>query len=547
MASENAGKTAIIAVSRPGAALARRLASNLPGTELHLERRLADESDEDVHLYDLPLRPVLQNLFVNRDALIVFLPLGAAVRLLAPVFAGKKRDPAVVCVDDGGRYAISLLSGHVGGADELSRQVAEAIGAQAVITSASDALNVTAIDLVGRKAGWRIEASATDLTRAAAAVVNGEPVALWLDPATGAGWPEDSTLADGIVIVDSPGDAGTSNYAATLVVSDRLPTLDTKRPLVIYRPPTLVVGVGCRRGVGVEHLQKLLDDTLRDSGLAGQSIAKIATVDLKADEPGIIELADALGVPLQTYAADELNAAAHREPQPADSQRGLHRPTPSAASDLLGVFGVAEPAAMLAAGAGGVIVPRAKPDRATIAVARVPTGRQDGTEAAAMTTHEPETTLPGEGLLAMAEGEINKGNLQQGAGLVWEATMEALAAAGERYGMPCGNREEARLVAKRLDRTGPTTREEASVDVVPAASGLPAKLGTGARSEPDIAEYWHQLRFDLADSFREHYEDLDEFSGTELEWEPEEYAAFLEPVRSFIKSLNDRQTRDSAR
>ena len=372
MAPESVGKAAIIAVSKPGAALARRLASNLPDAELHLERRLAADSDNDTHLYDLPLRPVLQNLFVNRDALIVFLPVGATVRLLAPVFAGKKRDPAVVCVDDAGRYAISVLSGHTGGADELSRRVADALGAQPIITSASAALNVTAIDLVGHRQGWRIEASPTDLTRAAAAVVNGEPVALWLDPTTDAGWPDDSFLSDGIVIVNSLGDAAAVGYAAMLAVSDRLLSLDTNHPIVIYRPPTLAVGVGCRRGVDAAHLQELLADTLRENGLARQSISKIATGDLKADEPGIIALADSLAVPLEVYGSAELNAAARREPEPADTASGLNRPTPSAARDLLGVFGVAEPAAMLAAGTAGVIIPRTKSDRATIAVARIP-------------------------------------------------------------------------------------------------------------------------------------------------------------------------------
>lgn len=382
MAPESPGKTAIVAVSRPGAALARRLATNLPDAELHLERRLADETDHETHLYDLPLRPVLQNLFVNRDALIVFLPIGAAVRLLAPVFAGKKRDPAVVCVDDAGQYAISLLSGHVGGADELSRQVADALGAQAIITSASDALKVTAIDLVGRKLGWRIEASPTDLTRAAAAIVNGESTGLWLDPATRVGWPDDSPLSDGIVTVDSLADAVADGYSATLIVSDRLLSLNTNHPTVIYRPPTLVAGVGCRRGVDTAHLQELFNDTLQENGLARQSIAKIATVDLKANEPGIIALAQWLGVPLEVYAGADLNAAADSEPESADSQHGLHRPTPSAASDLLGVFGVAEPAAMLVAGAFGVIVPRTKSDRATIAVARIPSRLPDEAESA---------------------------------------------------------------------------------------------------------------------------------------------------------------------
>ena len=358
-------------MSKPGAALARRLASAIPDAELHLERKLAAGEDDDTRYYDLPLRPVLQNLFVNRDALVVFLPVGAAVRLLAPVFAGKKRDAAVVCVDDGGRYAISVLSGHVGGGDELARQVAEAIGAQAIITSASDALNVTAIDLAGRAQGWRIEASPTDLTRAAAAVVNGDPVALWLDPDCGASWPEDSPPSDGIIAVDDLTEAVSDQYAATLIVSDRLLAVDVAHPLVTYRPRTLVAGVGCRRGVDVEHLHGLLESTLQQHDMARNSVAKVATIDIKADEPGIIALAESLSVPLAIYTAAELNAVVNR-PIATESGSELNRPTPSAAQDLLGVFGVSEPAAMLAAGADGLVAPRTKSDRATVAVARVP-------------------------------------------------------------------------------------------------------------------------------------------------------------------------------
>ena len=108
-----------------------------------MERRTAGDPDGrgvDGDLYDLPLRPVIQDLFARHRALVVFLPVGATVRLLAPALGSKRQDPAVVCVDDAGRYAVSVLSGHVGGADALAQEVATAIGAQAVITSASDAL-----------------------------------------------------------------------------------------------------------------------------------------------------------------------------------------------------------------------------------------------------------------------------------------------------------------------------------------------------------------------------------------------------------------------
>ncbi len=366
--------TAIVAVSRPGAALARRLASSLPDATLYLERR-AGADDGEAHLYDLPLRPVIQDLFSRQGALVVFLPVGAAVRLLAPVLGNKRQDPAVVCVDDAGRYAVSVLSGHLGGADALANRVADAIGAQAVVTSASDALDVTAIDLVGRDAGWRAEASPTDLTRVAAAVVNRDPVALWIDPEAGVSWPDDTPLSASIFPVTYLSDVQDSGYAAALIVSDRLFALETGRPLVTYRPPTLVAGVGCRRGVSADHLRELLLHTLEENGLASMSLAKIATADLKADEAGILALAESLAVPVETYDGAMLNSAVENRTDIGSDASGLHRPTASAARDLLGVFGVAEPAAMLAAGAEGVIVPRAKSDRATIAIARIPSGK----------------------------------------------------------------------------------------------------------------------------------------------------------------------------
>ena len=374
MPAPDVDRIAIVAVSRPGAALARRLATSLTDAALYLERRTAGDApddDGDTQLYDLPLRPVIQELFARHHALVALLPVGATVRLLAPVLSSKRQDPAVVCVDDAGRYAVSLLSGHVGGADALARQVATAIGAQAIVTSASDALDVTAIDLVGRDLGWKIEATPTDLTRTAAAVVNGEPVALWLDPETGVRWPDNVPLSASISVVSDLFDAKAARYAAALVVSDRALSLDAGRPVVIYRPPTLVAGIGCRRGVSEDHLRELLDDTLRQHGFAPRSLAKIATADIKADEAGMIAMAKSLGIPLEIYGTDALNAAA-RQPQGATGQPGLNAPTPSAAQDLLGVFGVAEPAAMLAAGAQGVVVPRVKSDRATVAIARIP-------------------------------------------------------------------------------------------------------------------------------------------------------------------------------
>ena len=190
-------------------------------------------------------------------------------------------------------------------------------------------------------------------------------------------WPDGTSLSENIVPINDLADAEKAQYAAALIVSDRLFSLDISRPVVTYRPPTLVVGVGCRRGVTDNHLSRLMTDTLRAHRLAVQSVAKIATADIKADEAGILALARSHSLPFETYDAAELNAVAASQPERQAVVYGLHQPTASAAQDLLGVFGVAEPAAMLASGAAGVIVPRTKSDRATIAVARIPISKGD--------------------------------------------------------------------------------------------------------------------------------------------------------------------------
>ncbi|MCY4557353.1 MAG: hypothetical protein OXF79_13440 [Chloroflexi bacterium] len=132
---------------------------------------------------------------------------------------------------------------------------------------------------------------------------------------------------------------------------------------------------------------------------------------------------------------------------------------------------------------------------------------------------ETETRLPGEALLEAAEREIGKGNLREGAGLVWDATMEALAAAGARYGMPCGNREEAVELVNHLDDLAD-----------PPAPG-------------EFYTYRNLVSFSVADSYREEHENREELLGDpEFRWEPDEYTLYLDSIRRFIKSLNNQTT-----
>ena len=359
-------KTAIIALTRNGARMARTLAGSLDRDHtLFIDRRFRKDADSG-ETFELPLRPVVKRAFAEYSSLVLFLSAGASIRLLAPLLESKQVDPAVVCVDDAGSFCVSLISGHVGGADQLAREVAVCLGARAVVTSASHASGTLAVDLLGREFGWRLKADSTTITRASAAVINGQPIGIWQGAGEPGWWPDGTPLPKNIAVYATLEDLAASACATALIISDTtgdLETLLADKITVVYRPRSLVIGMGCRRGVPVEELESLLAEALRENGLSAECLAEIATAEIKRGEPGLEQLAERHGVPLSFLQADELNGVFETNPGSITSKS-------ERAHGLVGVWGVAEPAALLTAGANELLVTREKTTRATIAIAR---------------------------------------------------------------------------------------------------------------------------------------------------------------------------------
>ena len=359
-------KTAIIALTRNGARMARTLAGSLDRDHaLFIDRRFRKDDDSG-EAFDLPLRPVVKRAFAGYSSLVLFLSAGASIRLLAPLLESKQIDPAVVCVDDAGSFCVSLISGHVGGADQLAQEVAVCLGARAVVTSASHASGTLAVDLLGREFGWRLKADATTITRASAAVINGQPIGIWQGAGELGWWPDGTPLPENIAVYATLEDLAASACAIALIISDTtgdLETLLADKITVVYRPRSLVIGMGCRRGVPVEELESLLAEALRENGLSAECLAEIATAEIKRGEPGLEQLAERHGVPLSFLQANELNGVFETNPGAITSKS-------ERAHGLVGVWGVAEPAALLTAGASELLVNRKKTTRATIAIAR---------------------------------------------------------------------------------------------------------------------------------------------------------------------------------
>ena len=300
------------------------------------------ESWDDARIYEGRPKEALRQAWQECDAVVLFLATGAAVRLVAPLLRDKRTDPGLVTVDDAGRFAVALAGGHDGGANRLAERVAASLDATPVVTTASDGLGVPALDSLGGDLGFRIE-SGSDLAAVGAALVSGEPVHLVSDQRRPLG-----PLPENVVASMDP-------KPPLIFVSDRL--VDVPRPAVVYRPPSLVVGVGCSRGATAGEILALVRSSLEGAGLSAKSVASLASIDVKRDEAGLLEAAESLGVPVRFHTAEVLSAV--ETPNPSSVVR-----------EAVGTPSVAE-ASVLVSGAG-LVVEKRKSGMATAAIGRLP-------------------------------------------------------------------------------------------------------------------------------------------------------------------------------
>lgn len=245
-------KIAVVAITRHGIVLAGKVVAALPGAQLFAPEKFRSEAEHAApgaaHCYVGKTGEHIPALFANFDGIVAIVSLGAIVRLMAPHLKDKEQDPGVVVLDEAGRYAIPVLAGHLGGANALAGKLADALGAQPVLTTASDARETLAVDLLGRELGWTFAATKQVIVRASAAVVNEEPVALvqeagnrdwWARHANGRSNP----LPANIRLLENIEELDPARYGAVLWITQRQPDAlpaalhDAIRDrLVIYTP-----------------------------------------------------------------------------------------------------------------------------------------------------------------------------------------------------------------------------------------------------------------------------------------------------------------------
>ncbi|PZE20447.1 cobalt-precorrin 5A hydrolase [Paenibacillus xerothermodurans] len=353
------GDYAIVAITKHGVELGRKLQSTFSHADLYYMSKFqrGDEESRGIQLFEGSVRLLFPALFPAYKGLIIIISLGAVIRMIAPLLEDKKKDPGIVVIDDKGEHVISVLSGHLGGANELTREVAAALGARPVITTASDVQGTIAVDLFGRRFGWEWE-SADKLTPVSASVVNEEQVAVVQESGETGWWLFDTPMPANIRVYSSAAEALAARPHAALIVTHRVLTAAEEALLangVLYRPKAIALGIGCNRGTSAEEIEAVIDSTLAELSFSLRSVKAACTIDLKKDEPGLLAVVDKYGWEFVTYSPEQLNEV----PMDAPSDT-VHRFT--------GAYGVSEPAAKLYSGASKLALVKKKSGNVTISV-----------------------------------------------------------------------------------------------------------------------------------------------------------------------------------
>lgn len=339
---------ALYALGAPGADLCRRLAAGMAEGEVFLPRRHA-RTDQGERPFP-SLGAVLADNFFRYQGHVLVCAAGMVVRCLAPLLRGKDQDPAVVVVDQKGEFAVSLLSGHLGGGNELARRTALILGGEAVITTATDNLGLPSLEMEARLLDLVVENLAA-LAGVSSALVDGRSVPV-CDP--------EGRLAPVTVQHPELFTAVSAQEAARLADGPLVWVSWRSRAVpgswLVLRPRCVALGMGCNRGTGADELENLARAALEQADASPASLKALASAEAKRDEPGLLEVANRLGMEPVFYDHEVL--AKVEVPNPSE-----------AALRCLGTGSVCEAAALLASNHGRLILPKIKSSNATAAVA----------------------------------------------------------------------------------------------------------------------------------------------------------------------------------
>ena len=321
----------------------------ISGAAMQLAKKLQQALSGKGGTVEICKRANLKGRWPLIDSVVFIGALGICVRSIARLLKDKYSDPAVICIDSTGRFVIPVVSGHVGGANDLARNIAAILGAEAVVTTQSDNEGLWALDTLARQYGWKTEADHAEMNRVVFAFVEKRPTALLLEVRDAGTDALEATIPEHVQVFYKLEDIDLSAFSLLVAVTPRLLSgLPEKLPVLTFRPPVLNLGFGCRKQCDPELIPEVIDTRIREAGYSPLSIASVGTIDLKKDEPLLKDL-------LAQW------PQARAEIYDAETLAEIEVPNPSEkALAATGSAGVAEAAALQSACGGPLVIEKQK-------------------------------------------------------------------------------------------------------------------------------------------------------------------------------------------
>lgn len=334
-------KTAIILTSEVSLPIAEAIKKDVLYSEIYSKSEIKNT------VTITSINDCIKDIFDKVDAIIFIGAMGICIRSIAPYIKDKHTDPAIVNIDSTGRYVVSVLSGHVGGANDLTKRLALITGGEAVITTQSDNTNLWALDTIGSKFDWKTSSNADNFNHPLTTFVNKKATALLLDVTDEGTQYLERTKPDHVKVFYKYDDINQSEFELLIAVTPFLYT-DTRLQTIYYHPQILHLGVGCRKQCQSEGIFDYISAELQKLNIAKESIKDISTIDLKKDEPLLTDLqARFNNLPVNIYTSEDLKDIA--VPNPSEK-----------VEEVTSVQGVSESTAIKSADGGQLVVEKQK-------------------------------------------------------------------------------------------------------------------------------------------------------------------------------------------
>lgn len=350
-------KIAILSITNNGRELALRIKEIMKNVDVFFIKKDTDYKSDEVTVVNKGLKEFIPQIFDKYDYLVFIMATGIVVRTIAPLIISKFSDPAILVMDEKGNNIISLLSGHMGGANEMTLYMSDLINSHPVITTATDVNKKSSLDMIAKKLNGHIDDFRDNVLKINSMLVNNEEVHLYIDG-------NYKINHNGFTLYDEKTDLDkvrnlvvvTNKKYINKMLNKNIENLNEK--IIKVTPKDIVIGVGCKKNTDSDHMKNSLIKFLAEYNIDINAVKEIGSIEIKKDEKAIIDLAKFLDVKFKTFSVEEISKVDY-----------LYEKSDWVKKNV-GVYSVSDPVAHLLS-EGRVIINKQKYDGITFSIGRI--------------------------------------------------------------------------------------------------------------------------------------------------------------------------------